>query len=346
MDKQHKKKHDFLLLIFALTFLLQLNLFSQEIRTWEEKLKIKEKPINSDSISWDKGAIVNLGFNNVGLSNWAGGGQSSISVFGMINSYLNYQHHKISWDNQIIIAYGIIKTGNGDELPWMKNDDRIEITSKYGRKTKYKWDYTLLFNFRTQFNYGYNSIEDRLNNNYFSSIFSPAFPITALGVDYKPNENLACFLSPATIKTTIVLDDLLSSNGSFGIQPGKHYRIEAGGYLNFMFQHKNLFNVKDLGFKTNFSLFSNYNENPQNIDITWETLTSYKLKKLLTLTFSTNLVYDHDIKFYRYEKDGTPIYLTDNNNLPYLDDENNPIQKKGAITQYKQTLTLGLMFTF
>ena len=97
----------------------------------------------------------------------------------------------------------------------------------------------------------------------------------------KPNENIACFLSPATIKTTIVLDDLLSSNGSFGVQPGEHYRIEAGGYLNFMFQQKNLFNVKELGFKTNFSLFSNYIENPQNIDITWETLTSYKLKKLL-----------------------------------------------------------------
>ena len=122
--------------------------------------------------------------------------------------------------------------------------------------------------------------------------------------------------------------------------------MEAGGYMNLSYTQNDLFQIKDLNFKTNLTLFSNYIENPLNIDITWETLSSVKLRKLISLTFSTYLIYDDDIKLARYNKDGSAIYLLDDNGNPFTDDEGNPIQKKGAITQFKEAFSLGLMFKF
>jgi hypothetical protein len=70
------------------------------------------------------------------------------------------------------------------------------------------------------------------------------------------------------------------------------------------------------------------------------------LKKLFSLTFSTYLIYDHDINLARYNEDGSPEFLKNNQGELYLDDENNTIQKKGPITQFKEVFSLGLMFKF
>jgi hypothetical protein len=228
----------------------------------------------------------------------------------------------------------------------MKNDDRIEFTSKFGRKTSSKWDYSTLFNFRTQFTYGYSSEEELKKNNYFSSFFAPAFPLLAIGFNYNGTENFSCFFSPATSKGTIVLDDSLSNAGVFGVEKGKSLRIEAGGYMNFNYKQKNVFNINDLDFKTNLTLFSNYIQNPLNVDVTWETLTSFRFKKLFSITFSTYLIYDDDIKLARFNKNGEPVYLKDENGNISLDTDGNPIQQKSPLTQFKEAFSLGLMFNF
>ena len=262
-----------------------------------------------------------------------------------MNNFLFFKHKKVSWVNQLTLSYGIIRNGFGDSIPWIKNDDRIELTSKFGRKTSYKWDYSILFNFRTQFDEGYNTPNDFNTNNYFSKFFSPAYPLLALGFDYKKEQEISCFLSPATLKSTIVLDPFLYEQGVFGVETGKKIRLEAGGYLNLNYRKNNLLGLTDLNFKTNLALFSNYIEQPENIDITWETLISYKFKKLFSVTFSSYLVYDHDTKLLRYNRDGTPVYLLNNQGQAYVDENGSQIQKRGAITQFKEVLALGLMFS-
>ena len=333
------------LLLFSLTASLS-SLLSQDIYELEKKLKFLDSQTKADSSKWEKGTIINIGFNRVGLYNWSGGGQNSMSINSFINSYLNYRKNKIKWNNQLSISFGVLKSGYGNSIPWLKNDDRIELTSKYGRKTVNKWEYSMMFNFRTQFTYGYNSTQELNQGNYFSSFLAPAFPLLALGLNYSENENLSLFVSPATIKSTIVLDDSLSNSGEFGLNPGEKIRIEAGGYVNLSYKKKDVIAIKDLDFKTNLTLFSNYINEPQNIDITWETLTSFKLKKLFSLTFSTYLIYDHDIKLARYNKDGSAEFLKNSQGELILDGENNPIQKKGPITQFKEVFSLGLMFNF
>ena len=313
----------------------------------EKKLKTKSKISKQDSLVWKKGSIVNLGFNSVGLTNWAGGGQNSISVQGLVSLYANYFFNKTSWDNNFDVAFGVIKSGVGADIPWFKNDDRIEFNSKLGHKLNKNWYYSGLVNFRTQFTYGYNTVEEKLNNNYFSNLFAPAYGIIALGLDNKPNEQLTCFISPITIKNTFVLDDSLSSLGAFGVEPGQSIRSEVGGYVKFAFTKKEPFNIKDVSFKSNLTLFSNYINEPQNIDVTWETLTSLKIGKTFSLTLSTYLIYDHDIEIPRFERDGIqPIYYQRVDGSFYLDADGQRIQAKGPITQFKQAMGLGISLNF
>ena len=309
-----------------------------------KKITLPDTTFNVDSSYWIKGSIFNIGFNRVGLYNWAGGGQNSMSVQGLTNNYLLLKHRKISWMNQLTLSYGIIRNGFGDSIPWLKNDDRIELTSKFGRKTKYKWDYSILFNFRTQFEEGFNSPDDVTENNYFSKFFSPAYPLLAMGFDYKKDQEFSCFLSPATLKSTVVLDEFLYSQGVFGVEAGRKLRVEAGGYLNLNYRKASFLNVRDLNLRSNLSLFSNYVEQPENIDVTWETLISYKLKKLFSITFSSYLIYDHDTKIPRFNKDGSPVHLL--NSQGFLIWTKTEIKFKRGVLQFSLKKCLHLEFYF
>jgi len=320
--------------------------FSQIDTEIDKKLKttVSEK---KDSLIWKSGSIMSLGFNSVGLHNWSGGGQNSMSVQGLVSLFANYHKGKTRWDNNFDVAFGVIKSGVGGNIPWFKNDDRIELNSKIGHKINKSWYYSGLVNFRTQFTYGYSTVEDKLNGNYFSNLFAPAYAIVALGFDNKPREEFACFISPITIKNTIVLDDSLSQAAAFGLDPNKTLRSEIGGYIKLSFNKKEPLSIKDLSFKTNVTLFSNYVVQPQNIDITWETLTSFKIGKIFSLTLSTYLIYDHDIDIPRFEKNGIePIYYTRQDGSFYLDDQGDPIQVKGPITQFKEAMGLGISLNF
>ena len=344
MENQVKSMYYKFILITFLLNILQIH--SQDLKDWQKKITLPDTTFNVDSSYWIKGSIFNIGFNRVGLYNWAGGGQNSMSVQGLTNNYLLLKHRKISWMNQLTLSYGIIRNGFGDSIPWLKNDDRIELTSKFGRKTKYKWDYSILFNFRTQFEEGFNSPDDITENNYFSKFFSPAYPLLAMGFDYKKDQEFSCFLSPATLKSTVILDEFLYSQGVFGVEAGRKLRVEAGGYLNLNYRKASFLNVRDLNLRSNLSLFSNYVEQPENIDVTWETLISYKLKKLFSITFSSYLIYDHDTKIPRFNKDGSPVHLLNSQGFPYLDENGNKIQKRGAAVQFKEVLTLGISLSF
>ena len=313
----------------------------------EKKLKTTSKVKKTDSLTWKTGSIMSLGFNSVGLHNWSGGGQNSMSVQGLISLYANYYYDKTSWDSNFDVAFGLIKSGFGNQVPWFKNDDRIELNSKIGHKINSKWYYSGLVNFRTQFTYGYSTVEEKLSSNYFSNLFAPAYAIAALGLDNKPNDQFACFISPVTIKNTFVLDDSLSNAGAFGVDQGKRLRSEIGGYVKLSVTKKEPFAIKELTFRSNLTLFSNYIYEPQNIDVTWETLTSLKIGKVFSLTLSTYLIYDHDIEIPRFEKNGVdPLYYQRQDGSYYLDDQGAPIQVKGPITQFKEAMGLGISLNF
>ena len=237
---------------------------------------------------WKSSGVFNANFSQVSLTNWAAGGQSSMSGVFMVNYLANYKKDSLSWDNSIDLGYGFLKE-NGNDLT--KSTDRIDITSKLGYNTGSKWNYAGLVNFKSQFAPGYNYPREK-NDVPISKFLAPAYINLALGMDNK-TETMSLFISPATGKFTIVNDDSLSIAGEYGVEPGKKFRAEFGGSVRFGVK-KEIF--KNVTAQTKLDLFSNYFHNPQNIDVDWTFMLNMKVNEWLSANFLTQLVYDDDIK--------------------------------------------------
>jgi len=259
---------------------------------------------------WRLSSFLGINFNQVGLTNWAAGGENSFSVSGLFSGSANYKKGNITWDNSLDLGYGLLKSGDN---PFRKNDDKIDLNSKFGALAKGKFYYSAMLNAKSQFANGYNFPNDSVIVSRFAA---PAFVLIAIGMDYKPNYYFSLFASPATGKFTFVNDQRLADLGSYGvnaaeysltdsslISQGRKIRCEFGASLRATFQ-KDL--TKYLNLLSTFQLFNNYTdpkaENRGNIDINWETTITIKAGKLLTTSIYTNLIYDHDINIPTYQK--------------------------------------------
>ena len=132
------------------------------------------------------------------------------------------------------------------------------------------------------------------------------------------------------MKMTMVNDKTLFGGSTdpdlrvYGVKNGSTTELELGGYIRAQYK-KEL--AKNITFLTRGDLFSNYLRNPQNIDVTWENLFTFKVNDWFAATLSTMLIYDHDIDVPKLkEVDGVKV------------------PAPGPGTQFKQTLGVGLTF--
>lgn len=286
---------------------------------------------------WQAGGFFALNLNQVALTNWAAGGESALSSTALANGFLKYRRRDTAYFESVLDAgYGFITT---QTQRLRKNEDKIELNSKYGRRAAGKFFYAGMLNFRTQFAPGFNFPDD---STVISNLMAPAFLSLALGLDYKPNDWFSAFLSPATGRATFVLDQTLADSGQFGVKrsvldangivvtPGENVRWEFGAYLRVRFQ-KDI--VKNVQVVSNLQLFNNYTdpipEQRANIDVNWETLILIKANKWLTTSLFTNLIYDHDIQI--------PVTRTINGV---------EVPGTGPRTQFKEVLGIGISFKF
>jgi hypothetical protein len=272
-----------------------------------------------DTVSgWKTENNLSIAFSQVSLTNWAAGGQNSMSVNGRFNGFYNYKKQRMAWDNQVDLGYGLLKQG---KTVWQKTDDRFELMSKLGYRLTETINGAALASFKSQFAPGYSMPE---GGSVISDIFAPAYFLGAIGLDLKKGGNFSLFASPLTTKMTFVLNDSLSNAGAFGVDPGKKFRAEVGGYVRILWKHDIM---KNVGLQTKLDLFSNYLNNPQFIDVNWEVFLMMKINKYLSVNVNTLLIYDHDIEIGKdTNDDGTP------------DDF-------GPRIQFKELFGLGLAFT-
>lgn len=271
-----------------------------------------------DTTYWHKDGNLSLNFSELSFTNWAAGGKNSVSGVGLANYSANYIKNKVEWENVFHFGYGLLKEGKNDVT---KSEDKIDISSKLGLKSKSdKLFYTTLMNFRTQFANGYNypNTEDKI-----SGFMAPAYLNLSFGIDYKPTPELSMFFSPLSGKVTIVGDETLA--GKFGLKPGTKTRGEFGA--SFKSQLKTPV-VKNVDIDTQLSLFSNYLDKPQNIDVLWDLIVNMKINNFLSVSFIANMIYDDNIKI-----------KTDKNDDGVMDGE-------GPRMQFKQLLGVGFNLKF
>lgn len=251
------------------------------------------KEIDSIQWNWKKGGMFTLNLSQGTLSNWAAGGENfSLTISTYFNYYYYYNKGRYSWDNNANINLGFIQTTSKGGR---KNDDRVDLLSKYGYEidSAGRWYLSGLFNFRTQMFDGYtysgNTIE------YSSSLLSPAYVVLSAGYDYKYNDKLSIFLSPITNRLVIVLDDSLSKQGKYGVEIGKHTKVQLGAFITINYNN-NI--AKNLTYKSRLDLFSNYLSHPENINIFLTNQLSCKISKYFSVSYSFDLIYDDNIRLF------------------------------------------------
>ena len=281
---------------------------------------------------WKKGGVMALNLAQTSLTNWAAGGQNSVAVNGLISLFANLKQGKSTWDNSLDLGYGLLKQGDKNE-DFRKPDDKIDFLSKYGRQAFSNFYYAALVNFKTQMTTGWNYAVDPKAK--ISNFMAPGYLLAAVGLDYKPNANFSAFIAPLTAKFTFVKDDALAAAGAFGVDPGKNSKSEMGGYIRAIYS-KNDFKaelLKNVSLTTKIDLFSNYAENPQNIDVTWENLIAMKVNKYISISFNTVLLYDDNIKI-----------AVDRNDDDIVDASE--LAHPGSRVQFKEIFGVGFSYNF
>lgn len=278
--------------------------------------------------------INNVGFdmNEISFSNWNAGGVSSVS--GLIKGNFTRIHlfNKSKWYNELVIRYGINKQ---DGLTLRKSDDAIRFTSTFGyrKDTLSNWYHSVKFNFNTQFTNGYNYPDTKLP---ISRLFAPAYTFLGAGAEYfSKKRKLDFYISPLTLKNTLVLDKYLANQGAFGVTKATYdlagNMISEGaksktglGFLITNEYKKEI--VKNINMDNRLSLYSDYLNNFGNIDVDWELQFNLVVNKYVRANVGTHVIYDDNIKITK-EINGVQVI-------------------RGAKVQLNQVLGIGLAYAF
>jgi hypothetical protein len=273
---------------------------------------------------WDSSLKTNITLGQTGLSNWAAGGDNTLSLAAFIDGNANYKKNDMFWNNRLQLDYGFLWASSKPIV--QKSSDRIYLESKWGYKTDAmkNFSFSANFDFKSQFSTGYDyktpsveGLEDMNRKDQIahwkdarvlkSGFLAPAYTNLALGIDWTPSKWLSFNFAPLTGGYVIVKDAALRESYSMGLKKkyegltegipsdGSQYRsarFEFGAQLKVDAK----VNVNDnFSYSTQVVLFSNYLDKPQNLRVNWDNRIDWKLAKYFSFTIATNLIYDDKV---------------------------------------------------
>ncbi|MFC6097222.1 DUF3078 domain-containing protein [Flavobacterium qiangtangense] len=317
---------------FGLFLLFSANSFAQSVDTINVK-KPDSVIIPMPVSKWKKENIVGFDLNEIAFVNWNAGGNSAIS--GLIKGTFTrkYENGNLKWNNELIVRYGISKQ-DGVEL--RKTDDAFQFNSTFGyrKDTTSSWFHTAKFNFNTQFTSGYAYPNTELA---ISKPFAPAYTFLGVGAEFNnKKKNLQLYISPLTLKNTLVLEQRLADQGAFGVdkavydpvtgeklRDGSNSRTELGFLFTSGYKTEIVKNIK---LENKLTLYSDYINNFGNIDVDWQLQLDFIVNKYVRANINTHVIYDDDIKA-KEEINGEQVIV-------------------GPKIQLKQMLGVGLIYSF
>ena len=272
-------------IIIKLTILLLI------ISAFASNLYSQNSTPTDTTSNWKRGGFFGINFNQLSLSNWARGGESSYATTGLFNYFFNYTDSSgLKWDNTLDMGYGII---NNEESGVRKNEDKIDYITSLGYRALENQEvyYSALLNFKSQFYRGYNYPNDSL---VISNFFAPAFLTVGLGMEYKYQNILSIIVSPVTGRLIFINDDDIANAGlygnakpvydSSGVMTKKAEKLIAslGVQVTTQLRYDIWENVSVI---SRLDLFNNYTDknirNRKNIDVNSETTIIMKINKFL-----------------------------------------------------------------
>lgn len=260
------------------------------------------------------------------VSNWVKGGENNISTALDITWFADYNNKSklLSSANFARIKYGLIKSGSESIR---KNLDLLETNSKLNHKAFGKFDFSGIMLFKTQVSKGYN-YPDTIP---VSKLLNPAILTLGFGLDYKPNKKTSINLSPLSYKATFVPDTAAIEQTKYGIAADRRSKHEPGASFMIMNEMRPM---KNMTVTNRLQLFTNYVNNPLNIDVDWEMIIQANLNWFTDVRLNTHLIFDDDTKTPLFDKDKNPVMGEDGK------------QRKTARVQFKELLGFSFIFRF
>ncbi|MCK3684904.1 DUF3078 domain-containing protein [Maribellus sp. YY47] len=252
---------------------------------------------------WSLGGDGNAGFTQTYYENWKKGGQNALSILLVLKGFANYgsANGKKKWENSVEIRNGWMKPGGGEEV--RKNDDKFEVTSRFGLSAFRKWYYSTELNFNTQFFRGFRYPKAN-NPDPISAFLGPSKTIFKIGLDYKPSNKFSMLLSPISLKNVYVRDTALIDQVKYGIPAGKKAFWEVGLNADINMNKKI---TNDITWNMKYKTFMNYRNTFDNLDMELENQVSMKLNDYMNMTVMLHMIYDANVMFPIYDDTGAQV---------------------------------------
>jgi len=275
---------------------------------------------------WTSGAGLGLDFAQLlQINPRQGAGQNRDGFGGAVNYFAKFRQDRLAWDNLANWQFGIQRLGSGviaqgneeKRIPFQKAIDDLRFNSKVGYQTSEtsNFFYAADMSFLTQLTPTYQGSEEYPGNfltditgqgNLLSKFFNPGTLNLSAGMDWKPNDKFSLYYSPIGAKFIFVPDDFVASLGVHGNPVEGDRDPDTGRFTEF----DNAFSALGQTLRANYAskfladrgtftssmlLFSNYLENPQNIDVDWTNEFALTIVAGLQAAVTVNVFYDDDV---------------------------------------------------
>src|SRR5690606_7749162 len=166
------------------------------------------------------------------------------------------------------------------------------------------WSYSFFANFKTQFTKGYEYNTDvapvtRLET---TRLMSPGYLQFGPGLLWKKNDNLKVNIAPATSRLIFVnskftdvgndpetIEAFNEAGGYFGVEANETMRFEFGASVS-AYAKFNL--MENVSMENILNLYSNYLEDPQNVDIDYTANFVMQINNYLSANLIFQAIYD------------------------------------------------------
>ena len=260
------------------------------IKDAEEDRNDVLRAIRDMKTPWRKEATLMLQVTqNYVTPNWYQGGSSSFAGLLIAKGQIGYYTERFTWENtgewragaSTVSADSLHKVNTTDDLLRLYSKANLRIAPKIFTSVSAEIETRLLPTYKS------NSMELK------SGPFSPFRFNAALGLDFKPVQNLSISVSPLSYKVIHVMDTARVKGTDYGLEIGQRTQHNVGSSVRIEYLWKP---VREVALETKFYAYTNYRHVELDLEVNCDFIINKWLSARLTLhpRYDTSVIMEGD----------------------------------------------------
>ncbi len=321
---RNKLRHMKHVILVPAILLGTLSMYAQTSEQTAAQEKIRMDKLNAgvaveEKDGWTRKGGIGLDLGQLlNINPYVGAGSDRLGIGGALSFKTLYKKGMFSWKSDFLVNFtaqrigsGVVSSGSSQKVPFEKALDQLHVNTNFAYKAAANshWSYSLDLGLRTQLLNSYIDSsskkiylteikEGNYNTSLVSKIFSPALITLAPGMQYTKAPKWNFFLSPVAGQVLLISDQKIANLGVHGteLKKGSSSEYETSKVMFGALAkvaYSNIYFTK-LNVTSELSLYSDYLDNPQNIDVIWTNNFALEIYKGLNLSVRADLYYDHN----------------------------------------------------